>query len=158
VAKPGAGTFASDLADELLDAVAGFRRAARRVVPSPVGPFSESQVELLWLVRRQPDMSISEVATALRLAANTVSTLVAQLVDAQMLVRETDPKDRRVARLRLTSSATRRIEAARMARIAAVAASMDQLAPGRLGRVKRATLVLRELTSAMAEQAARVDS
>jgi DNA-binding MarR family transcriptional regulator len=68
---------------------------------------------LLGVVRRQPGMSVSDAATTLRLAVNTVSTLVAQLVDAHMLIRETDPADRRFARLRLTRAATRHIEAAR---------------------------------------------
>lgn len=143
----------SDLADELLDAVAGLRRAARRVAPSPVGSFTGSQVELLSLVRRQPGLSVSHVATVLGLAANTVSTLVAQLVDARMLVRERDAADRRVARLRLTPAANRRIGAARARRTAAVARTVSGLDAAQRARVRDAAAVLLELTSAMAEQA-----
>lgn len=149
---------AADVADDLLDAVASFRRAARQVAPSPVGSFTGSQVELLALVRRQPGLSISHAAAALRLAVNTVSTLVGQLVEAQMLVREPDPADGRVARLRLTPAASRRIGMARERRVSAVAGAVDQLGRAERAQVTQAVRVLRRLAVDLAgpEEQARV--
>jgi DNA-binding MarR family transcriptional regulator len=92
------------LAADLPAALGAFRRAMRRVLGtgSLFGPLTGAQAELVRLVRHQPGVSVTAAATELRLAANTVSTLVRQLSEAGLLVREPDPADRRVARLRLT--------------------------------------------------------
>ncbi|GAA4336476.1 hypothetical protein GCM10023086_69750 [Streptomyces venetus] len=58
-----------------------------------------AEVELLRLVVTRPGIGISDAARDLGLAANSVSTLVNQLPRAGCLVRETDPADRRAARL-----------------------------------------------------------
>jgi DNA-binding MarR family transcriptional regulator len=90
---------------EFADAAQGFRRVLRRAVRSsfPDGPLPPSEAELLPLVGRQPDLSVSEAARALQLAANSVSTLVGRLVGLDLLERHPDPGDRRAARLRLTA-------------------------------------------------------
>jgi DNA-binding MarR family transcriptional regulator len=69
----------------------------------------EAQVELLLLVRADPEISGKEAARRLGTAPNTVSTLVGDLVDAGLLDRERDPADRRVVRLRLTEAARARM-------------------------------------------------
>jgi DNA-binding MarR family transcriptional regulator len=101
----------------------------RRAAPPSFGPLTGSQVELLRLVRANPGISVTDTATRLRLAPNTVSTLVGSLVDAGMLVREQDRTDRRVARLRLTRPAARRVAAWRSHRVATVARAIDDLEP-----------------------------
>lgn len=100
------------LADELVHATGGLRRAARRGVGSawPGGQLTNAQVELVRVVRRAPGISVAQAAERLGLAANTVSTLVRGLVDAGVVARRPDPDDRRVARLSLTPSARRRVE------------------------------------------------
>jgi DNA-binding MarR family transcriptional regulator len=47
----------------------------------------------------------------MHLAGNSVSTLVNQLVRAELLVRTPDPADRRAARLEVTEAAVRRLAA-----------------------------------------------
>jgi DNA-binding MarR family transcriptional regulator len=68
------------------------------------------------LESQQPGIGIAPAARVLHLAANTVSTLVDQLIDLGMLIRDTDPDDRRAARLWLTEAATQRLAAGHQAR------------------------------------------
>ena len=107
------------LGDELMTTVAALRRAVHRrlrtVLPGP--PLRGAQLELMRVIEQQPGIGIGPAARVLHLAANTVSTLVDQLIDLGMLVRDTDPDDRRAARLWLTESATQRLAAGRQARM-----------------------------------------
>lgn len=108
-APPGAPeTFPA----ELTDALVGIQRLIRRRLRGGLtGPrLRGAEVELLRLVESRPGVGVSEAAKELHLASNSVSTLVNQLVRDEYLVRETDPADRRAARLRLTGAAEKRLE------------------------------------------------
>lgn len=108
-APPGAPeTFPA----ELTDALVGIQRLIRRRLRGGLtGPrLRGAEVELLRLVESRPGIGVSEAAKELHLASNSVSTLVNQLVRDEYLVRETDPADRRAARLRLTGAAEKRLE------------------------------------------------
>ncbi|MFH9060502.1 MarR family winged helix-turn-helix transcriptional regulator [Streptomyces coeruleorubidus] len=83
------------------------RRRLRREMPDP--RLRGAEVELLRLVVTRPGIGISDAAKDLGLPANSVSTLVNQLVGAGYLVRETDPADRRTARLLPTPAAGTRL-------------------------------------------------
>ncbi|GGT82584.1 ABC transporter permease [Streptomyces coeruleorubidus] len=83
------------------------RRRLRREMPDP--RLRGAEVELLRLVVTRPGIGVSDAAKDLGLAANSVSTLVNQLVGAGYLVRETDPADRRAARLLPTPAAGTRL-------------------------------------------------
>src|SRR5919199_208812 len=98
------------LASGLLAVIGPLRRALRREGRRglPGDPLPASQAELLRLVRLQPGIGVREAAQQLGVAANTVSTLVNQLVAAGLLSRGRDPVDGRAARLELTADARRR--------------------------------------------------
>lgn len=113
--------------DELLDALGAVRRALRRQVASPVADLTTAQVELVRLVRREPGTSIADAAARLGLAPNTVSTLVRQLSNAQVLVRSVDSNDRRVARLDLTPGVRRRVDAWRDRRHVSLGQALSRL-------------------------------
>jgi DNA-binding MarR family transcriptional regulator len=117
------------LAEELLETLGSLRRQVRRVAgrPWPVGDLSGSQIELVRLVRREPGIPVSDAAERLGLAPNTVSTLVRQLTEAALLSRQPDPRDRRVARLRVTAAARRRIEGWRDQRAVLAAGALGRL-------------------------------
>jgi DNA-binding MarR family transcriptional regulator len=117
------------LGDELMTAIAALRRLIRRRVGGTLpGPrLRGAQVELLHVVQGQPGIGVAVAAKALHLAANSVSTLVNQLTDAGMLIRETDPADRRAIRLHLTEPAGRRLEHLRRTRIELVGAGVAEL-------------------------------
>ena len=117
------------LADELFDAIGLLRRRSRRLVgaPRPELALSGAQHELLRVVRRNPGVTVTEAAHVLGLAANTVSTLVGQLLPLGVLVRDRDATDRRVARLDLTPSARESLEQWRDRRTQATATALARL-------------------------------
>lgn len=120
-----------DLADELLSAMASIRRSGRRIGGRPrmFSELRDAQLELLRLVRRRPGCSVADAATELRLAPNTVSTLVGQLCDAGILLRRPDTADRRVARLELSPVTRRRVDAWRDRRVVGLAEALRRLPP-----------------------------
>ncbi len=103
--------MALDPSDALADVLAGVNRLVRRALRHGLsGPrLSGAQVELLRLAEEEPGIRVSEAARRLYLAGNSVSTLVNQLVGAGLLRRETDPGDRRSARLTPTPEASARL-------------------------------------------------
>jgi DNA-binding MarR family transcriptional regulator len=117
------------LADQLLELIATLRRGLRRATtqPWPGGALTGAQLELLRTVRREPGISVNEAAETLRVAPNTVSSLVGQLVDAGLMLRAQDARDRRVARLDLAPAARRRLEAWRDERTLALREALERL-------------------------------
>jgi DNA-binding MarR family transcriptional regulator len=132
------------VADELLAALASIRRAGRRYSARPVelSSLTGSQLELARLVRRQRGTSIAAAAEELRLAPNTVSTLVRELTDAGLLTRRTDPADRRVAQLELSPSLARKIDAWRDRRATSLATAIERLPEADRRRLEAALPVL----------------
>ncbi|MEU2930827.1 MarR family transcriptional regulator [Streptomyces sp. NPDC007251] len=100
-------TFSEELADALVRIQRLIRRRLRGGTSGP--RLRGAEVELLRLVESRPGIGVSDAARALHLASNSVSTLVNQLVRDGYLLRETDPADRRAARLRLTGAAEKRL-------------------------------------------------
>jgi len=135
------------VAEELVTALSAIRRAIRRSTsrPSELASLTSAQLELARVVRRNPGISIAGAAEAMRLAPNTVSTLVGDLVSAGLLLRHTDPSDRRVAQLELTESWKRKIDAWRDRRVAAVDEAMGGLSPDERRRLERALPALARL-------------
>lgn len=117
------------IADELLRAVGAVRRTSRRHASRPVelSTLTGSQLELARLIRRRPGVSIAEAAQDLRLAPNTVSTLVRQLSERGLVVRQVDADDRRFARLELAADLRRKIDAWRDRRVVALGAAIGSL-------------------------------
>jgi len=78
-----------DPVTELSRVVGRFRRQLRRSAGRnfDAARLTESQSELLWLVGRQPGISVSAAAAELGLVANTASTLVSKLVAKGLLIR-----------------------------------------------------------------------
>lgn len=88
----------------LADTVARLRRAMRRAarVHPPGNQLAVAQLELMAALAERPGARPSELARSLRLAPNTVTTLVNGLARGAMLTRTDDPSDRRMVRLDLT--------------------------------------------------------
>lgn len=141
----------AELGDELVGLAAALRRSVRRrlrrVMPGP--PLRGAHVELLRIVEQQPGIGVAAAARALSLVPNTVSTLVNQLVEKEMLVREVDPADRRAARLRLTEPALARLAAWREARAQLVAGGVATLSAADRHALERSIPALRALVAAV---------
>jgi len=112
-----------DPVTEVFRVVGRFRRQLRRSAGRSFDSarLTESQSELLWLVGRQPGISVSAAAAELGLVANTASTLVSKLVANGLLIRIASETDRRVGQLRLAEPAQRIVDASRAARRALLA-------------------------------------
>lgn len=135
-------------ADELLDAVSGLRRALRRVShrPQALSALTGAQLELVRLLRRHPGTSVADAARELRVAPNTVSTLVSRLLAAGVIVKEPDPHDGRVARLDLSPRARRSVEAWRDRRLELLEDALARLPAAEARRLAAARAPLERLT------------
>jgi DNA-binding MarR family transcriptional regulator len=129
-----------ELATGLLGVIGPLRRALRRAGRQgvPGFPLPTSQAELMRVVRLQPGIGVGEAAQQLGVAANTVSTLVNQLVAAGLLARRRDPADGRAARLELTAKAGRRMALWRDQREQALGAALNELTPAERETLERA--------------------
>jgi DNA-binding MarR family transcriptional regulator len=83
------------------------RRAARQAWTDE--PLPPTQSELLRLAAAQPGISVADAAHELRLAPNTVSTLVGRLTTAGLLDRTRATSDGRSVRLTVTGRARQRL-------------------------------------------------
>ena len=131
-------TVPDPLADTLLPVLGAVRRTLRRVGGSAFSgdDLTAAQREVLVLVGRRPGRPVSEVARELGLAANTVSTIVSRLVALGLLVRTTDPDDRRIGRLTLTAPAQTRADATRSRRRTVLVEALDALEPAQVDQIR----------------------
>jgi DNA-binding MarR family transcriptional regulator len=143
-----------EFAGEFMAVMAGIRRLVRRQLrrelPGPKLP--AAQLELLLVVEADPGVGVAAAARELNLAANSVSTLVNALVAAGMLRRETDPRDRRAARLHPTGAARRRLSAWRTARAQLVGRALEQISEDDQAAIRRSVPALRRLLSAIRDE------
>lgn len=116
----------------LTDVVTRLRRALRTSIRTdyPWEALPMAQVELLMALADHAPAKIGRLATLQRLAPNTVSGLVQQLVEAGLASRETDPSDRRVARVTLTEAGHRQLAEWREAHEQRIGSALDRLPPG----------------------------
>jgi DNA-binding MarR family transcriptional regulator len=102
---------AAAAAAELFAAISVIRRTARRAARQvwTQQPLPPAQSELLRLAAARPGITVADAAQELRLAPNTVSTLVGRLTEAGLLVRERGAPDGRTALLTATEKARQRL-------------------------------------------------
>ena len=102
---------AKTAAAELLAALGAIRRVARRAVSSSAlaGALPPARSELLRLTARRPGISVAEAAQELRLAPNSVSTMVSQLATDGLLARGRAVADGRSVRLTVTDEGAARV-------------------------------------------------
>ena len=98
-------------AGELLTAAGAIRRVARRAVrtSATAQPLPPARSELLRLTARRPGISVAEAAQEMRLAPNSVSTMVSQLTADGLLSRDRASSDGRTVRLTPTEEGAQRI-------------------------------------------------
>jgi DNA-binding MarR family transcriptional regulator len=98
-------------AADLLAAISAVRRTSRRATRHAwaTEPLPTAQSELLRLIARRPGICVADAAHDLRLAPNTVSTLVGRLAEQGLLRRERSLPDSRSVRLTITDKARRRL-------------------------------------------------
>jgi DNA-binding MarR family transcriptional regulator len=141
--------------EALADALAGVQRLIRRRLRggTTAPRLRGAEVELLRLVVARPGIGVSEAAKELYLAGNSVSTLVNQLARDGYLNRETDPADRRAARLLPTPAADARLRDWRERRTALVRRQVARLDEAERAALEAALPALRKLAVNLHEEA-----
>jgi DNA-binding MarR family transcriptional regulator len=144
----------TDLVTEVFAVVGRFRRQLRRSAGRGFDAtgLTEAQAELLRLVGRRPDISVTQAAAELGLAPNTTSTLVSKLASDGLISRAVDSDDRRVGRLRLTDTAQHIADASRAAGRAALSEVLDGLDEDQLHALSRGLSVMAEITRTLHER------
>ncbi len=96
----------------MAEIVTRLRRVLRSSVRSefPWERLPMAQVEVLQRLAEEPGLRISELATRHRLANNTVSNLIQQMVLAGLVERREDPRDRRAVTLDLTADGAEQLK------------------------------------------------
>ena len=143
----------TDLVTEVFGVVGRFRRQLRRSAGRgfDASGLTEAQAELLRLVGRRPDISVTEAAAELGLVPNTTSTLVSKLASDGLITRAVDSDDRRVGRLRLTDSAQHVADASRAAGRAALSEVLGDLDENQIHALSRGLSVMSEITRKLHE-------
>lgn len=134
----------------LAEVIARLRRAMRRAARAadPDNAFSVAQLELLACVAEHPGIRPSQLARLLRLAPNSVTTLVNGLHTQQMLTRAGN-HDRRAVTLTLTTTGHHAVRNWQATNTAILGAALTDIHPGWRHLLGAAVPALRELTRAV---------
>ncbi len=114
----------------LTEVVTRLRRVLRASIRSeyPWESLPMAQVEILQRLRDEPGLRVNDLAQRHRLANNTVSVLVQQMVVAGFVARSPDPDDRRAVRLTLTPQGRRMITEWQRAHEQRLESALDRIA------------------------------
>lgn len=93
----------------LTDVITRLRRILRASIRSefPWESLPMAQVEIMQRLASFPGLRVRELAQHHRLATNTVSNLIQQMVVAGLVTRDVDPLDRRAVTIHLTTQGER---------------------------------------------------
>ena len=124
-----------ELADRLHSAAIHLLRRVRR--SDPLTGVSASQLSALSVLMAGP-RTLGELAAAEQVRPPTMTRLVQEMERAGLVVRETDPSDARVARIRWTSKGQRVLQRGRELRITALDARLRTLPAAEIALLERA--------------------
>jgi DNA-binding MarR family transcriptional regulator len=147
-----AGSVSRD-ARALTEVVTRLRRVLRTSIRTdyPWESLPMAQVELLLALRERQPARVGELATRLKLAPNTTSGLVQQLVEAALVTRGPDPKDRRVATVALTEGGQAKLDEWERAHHRRLSAALGELDPADRAAVRAAVPALSRLVERLAD-------
>ncbi len=138
-------------AAELLAAVGAVRRVARRAVRASAEALPPARSELLRLAARRPGIGVAEAAQELRLAPNSVSTMVSQLAADGLLNRGRAEADGRSVQLTVTDAGAARVGQWRDIRAELASRALDRLSPADRQAISAAVPALSRLAEQMEE-------
>jgi DNA-binding MarR family transcriptional regulator len=140
-------------ASELLTALGAVRRVARRAVRTAphAEPLPPARSELLRLAARRPGIGVAEAAAELRLAPNSVSTMVSKLAEDGLLSRDRGASDGRSVRLTVTEAGAARVEQWRDIRTDLAARALELLPAADRAAIAAAVPALNLLAQQMAD-------
>lgn len=135
----------------LADVIAQLRRAMRRAarLNDPTNTLSVAQLELLSCLAENPDSRPSELARLLRLAPNSVTTLVNGLHARLLVDRVSSATDRRAVSLAITTAGEQAVRAWQATNSGILSRALDELEPATRRLVTSAVPGLSELVHAI---------
>ncbi|MEV5705024.1 MarR family winged helix-turn-helix transcriptional regulator [Actinoallomurus sp. NPDC052274] len=136
---------------ELADTVARLRRAMRRAARTvdPANPLAVAQLELLSAVADEPGVRPGELARRLRLAPNSVTTLVNGLQAKGLIIRSAGHLDGRAVTLTLTDKGIEAVDEWKSANTSIIETALASLDDDHNRALSEALPALRELTQAV---------
>jgi DNA-binding MarR family transcriptional regulator len=140
------GTGGTD-AWALTAVITRLRRALRTSIRSeyPWEALPMARVELLLRLRERGGVRVGELAQGLRLAPNTVSNVVQQLVEAGLVARTPDPADRRASLVRITDAGREQLAGWERAHERRIGGALDQLGEADRAAIRQALPALAHL-------------
>lgn len=137
----------------LTEVVTRLRRTLRTSIRAdyPWESLPMAQIELLMALPDHQPSRIGELAGLLRLAPNTVSGVVQQLVEAGFVERGTDLTDRRVAVVTLTEAGQRQLTDWDRAHQHRIGAALDELSAADRADIQAALPALAHLVDHLAQ-------
>jgi DNA-binding MarR family transcriptional regulator len=132
---------------QLADVVARLRRAMRRAAraANPGHQLSVAQMELLACLAEHPGARPGQLARHLRLAPNSVTTLVNALVAQGVVARTSGGPDRRTVALRLTPAGTATLQRWQATNAAILNSALAAVPTGRQHALRAALPALDQL-------------
>lgn len=133
----------------LTDVITRLRRILRSSVRHefPWESLPMAQVEILQRLAEEPDLGVSELAARQRLATNTVSNLIQQMVVSELVSRAPRPGDRRAQNLRLTGTGAELLQSWQNANERRVASALSRLPSHRRTAIEEAIPALSDLAT-----------
>ena len=123
----------------------GITRLARKLRQEAEPGITPSQLASLATIERAGRMTIGELSAIEQVQPPTMTKIVAALVDGDLVAREADAEDRRVAWLRVTAEGAKLLQRSRMRKEAFLAKRLHGLEPRELAVLDEATGILERL-------------
>lgn len=144
MSAPGTTIDAAVLASRLRLAVTRLARRLRQEAEAGVTP---SQLVALATIEHAGSITIGDLCQAEQVQPPTMTKIVGALVEAGLVAREPDPRDRRIAWLRLTPAGARLLERSRRRKDQYLVRRLRGLAPEELATLERAAEILDRLVA-----------
>jgi len=120
-------------------------RLARRLRSQTPEGLSPSRISALVTIETQGPITLGQLATCERVRPPSITRMVASLEELGLVRRETDPGDRRIARVSLTAQGRRTVQRTRTRKTAYLAKRLRKLDDAELAIVRAALPVLERL-------------
>ena len=133
----------TEVAARLRLAMARLVRRARQ--EATTAEMTQSMFSAVSVIAHLGSPTLGEVAAAERVTPPTVTKIVARLEDAGLVVRQQDPDDRRIARVRLTDAGRRFVDRTRSRASAYMARRLKTLSDGEREVLAAAVPILERL-------------
>ena len=132
-----------------LELAAGLRlavmRLARRLRQRAEAGVTPSMLSAMSSIGRMGPITLGDLAAVEQVQPPSLTAIVGRLEQEGLVVRDSDPADRRVARVRLSPAGRRLMDRSRSRKTAYLARRLDALAPAEREVLRRALPVMERL-------------